>query len=50
MRAGVFISPDEGWKEKDASRAQRFVAAKFPGWKIVEIDSDGKTTVVGLPT
>jgi hypothetical protein len=57
--SGVFVSPDEGWEEEsvvrfqglqDVARAKRFIAAKFPGWKIVETDSDGKTTVVGLST
>ena len=46
--SGVFISPDEGWDEEDVARAQGFVTTKFPGWKIVETDSDGETRVVEL--
>ena len=41
----VFVSPDEGWEGEDVERAQRFVTTKFPGWKIVETDSDGETRV-----
>jgi hypothetical protein len=37
------------WDEEDVTRAQSFISAKFPGWKIVETDSDGETRVVELP-
>ena len=46
---------DSGWvnqegviSDTDVARAQRFVTTKFPGWKIVETDSDGETRVVEL--
>ena len=48
--SGVFISPDEGWETEDVVRAQRFVAAKLPGWRIVETDSNGDTKIVELST
>ena len=44
----VFVSPDEGWEGEDVERAQRFVSAKFPNWRIVETDSEGETRVVEL--
>jgi hypothetical protein len=55
--ACVVQERDSGWVNKedvisdtDVARAQRFVAAKFPDWRIVETDSDGETRVVELST
>ena len=55
--ACVVQERDSGWVNKedvisdtDVARAQPFVSAKFPGWRIVETDSDGKTRVVELST
>ena len=55
--ACVVQERDSGWVNKedvisdtDVARAQPFVSAKFPGWRIVETDSDGETRVVELST
>jgi hypothetical protein len=52
--SGVFVSPDAldrvGLEGEDVTRAQQFVTAKFPGWRIVETDSNGETRVVELST
>ena len=53
--ACVVQERDSGWVNKedvisdtDVARAQQFISAKFPGWKIEETDSDGETRVVEL--
>ena len=46
----MFVSPDEGWDEEDVAKAQRFVAAKLPGGRIIETYGDGDTKTVDLAT
>ena len=42
----VFVSPDEGWEgETDVTRAQKFVTAKFPGWKRSRVQISAPTLI-----